>query len=183
MKSFTQIVSWLKSKGSTREKVAGLVVLAFFVLVFFAIPHQVPPSPNETDPLARSPRFFPYLVTIMAMVLSVGVLIRGFFGSSADTSGHLEGRQGVLGLAQVRRVAPVILIALIYLLLFNLLGYIIAIILCFAAFLWYYGLSFRKQWKVAIPLVILLPLLLYYVFKSLLYVPLPSGILELFGIY
>lgn len=183
MKALIKILSWFRSRGNMKEKVAGVVVLAFFITVLLSIPFQVPPPSIEGEPVARSPRFFPYIVTITAMILSAGVLIKGFSRTSADASDAWEMRKGILGLGQVRRATPVIVIAVIYLLLFNLLGCLVAVMLCFAALMWYYGVSFRKEWKAAIPLIILLPLLLYYVFKSLLYVPLPSGILELFGIY
>ena len=58
---------------------------------------------------------------------------------------------------------------------FNFFGYIVSIVLCYAALMWYYGISYRKEWKFAVPLLILFPLLIYYVFRVVLYVALPTG--------
>ena len=178
MKLLIKVFSWLRSRGSTRQKVAALVLLGFWTAVYFAIPSQVSVAAiGEEAPLGYSARFFPYVITILAIILSLVLLIQ----SLARTSGAAEGRKGILGVEQVRRIAPVLVIAFIYLFLFNLLGYLVSAILCFIALLGYYGLSFRKEWKVAIPLIILLPILIYYVFKIMLYVPLPAGILRMLG--
>ncbi len=179
MKHLVKVYSRLKSRGGMREIVVALVVLAFFAFVFSFIPLQVPPPLSEGDPLARSPRFFPYLVTIPAIILSLVLLIQSF----ARPSGVVEGGKGILGVEQVLRITPVVVIAVIYLFLFNLLGYMVSAMLGFVAFMWYYGISFRKEWKVAIPVGILLPALTYYIFKYWLYVPLPAGILRLIGLY
>lgn len=177
MKLFIKIPSWLK-RGSRREKVAALVLLGFFMAIYLVIPSQVPVAAlSKEAPLGYSPRLFPYIITILAIILSLGVLIKGF----ARTSGVAEGGKGILGVEQVRRITPVVAITVIYIFLFGLLGFIVSAILCLGALLGYYGLSFRKEWKVAIPLIILFPLFIYYVFKVLLYVPLPAGLLRMLG--
>lgn len=180
MKLFIKVFSWLRNRGSTREKVAALVLLGFWLTVYFAIPSQVPVAAiGKEAPLAYSARFFPYVITILAIILSFVLLIQ----SLTRTPSAMEGGKGILGVQQVRRIAPVIVIAFVYLFLFNLLGYLVSAILCFTVLLGYYGLSFRKEWKVAIPLVILFPLLIYYVFKLTLFVPLPAGILRMLGLF
>ena len=175
MKSFTKINSWLGKRGSRKEKVAALVVLAFFVAVFFLIQPQISMrAVHKGAELAFSPRFFPYILVLFAIIMSLVLVIRSFVARGAPEAA-LGPRKGIWGVEPIRRATPVVVIVTIYLLLFELLGYIISIILCYVALLWYYGLSFRKEWKVAVPLLILLPMLIYYVFNVMLYVALPTG--------
>lgn len=156
---------------------AALVLLGFFMAIYLAIPSQVPVAAlGKEAPLGYSPRFFPYIITILAIILGLVLLIQSF----ARPSG-VEGGKGILGVEQVRRITPVVAITVIYIFLFGLLGFIVSAILCLGALMGYYGLSFRKEWKVAIPLIILFPLLIYYVFKVVLYVPLPAGLLRMLG--
>lgn len=180
MKLFIKVFSWFRSRGSTREKVTALVMLGFFTTVCLAIPSQTPITAlGEDAPAGYSPRFFPYIVTVLAIILSLGLLIQ----SLVRTSRVVEEGKGILGVEQVRRAAPVLVIMFLYLFLFNMLGYVVAAILSLGALMWYYGVSWRKEWKVTIPVVILFPLLIYYIFKYVLYVPLPAGILRALGFY
>ena len=169
----TKTFYWLRDKGSKKEKIGALVLLAFFLAISAVTPSQVSEGIlAEGESLAMSPRFFPYVVTIVGAFMCLLILIRSFC-----TSGVSQEGEGNLGVKQIKRAGPVIVIAALYLFLFNVLGYMLSAILCFSLLLWYYGVSFRKEWAVVVPIIILLPLILYLVFKYQLYVSLPSGIL------
>ena len=169
----TKTFYWLRDKGSTKEKVGALVLLAFFLAISVVTPSQVSEGIlAEGESLAMSPRFFPYVVTIVGAFMCLLILIRSFC-----TSGVSQEGEGNLGVKQIKRAGPVIVIAALYLFLFNVLGYMLSAMLCFALLLRYYGVSFRKEWLAAVLVIILLPLLVYFVFKYFLYVPLPRGVL------
>ena len=167
------VLSRFWNKGNTKEKTAALVVLGIFVIIYLAIPWQVPAAAMKNAPLGMSPRFFPYLISYAGLIMSFIVVVRSFFSAK----GPPEGGEGVFGVRQVKRAGPVVVFAVAYLFLFNVLGYMLSAILCFSLLLWYYGVSFRKEWAVVVPIIILLPVILYLVFKYQLYVSLPSGIL------
>ena len=163
---------WIK--GNAKEKSAAVFIMAIFLTIGLAIPSQVKLPPLFQHSLANSPRFFPYIISTTGGIISLIIFIRSF----SRTPGEAEGGEGILGMIQARRVAPVIVIAIIYLASFDFLGYVLSGTLCFAGFLWYYGVSLRREYAVAIPLIILFPLLTYLLFKYELYVPLPEGILQ-----
>ena len=170
--------SWVWTKGNIKERVAALVAIAIFTTILLFIPSQVPKMTGHIS-IAMSPRFFPYIVSISGIIMSFMALIQSFFA----VPGLPKGGEGVLGKKELLRAYPVIVIAMVYVFLFNILGYIVTAILCFSALLWYYGVSLFREWKVAVALVILFPLIVYYIFKYQLYVPLPSGLLKIFGLY
>ena len=173
-------LSKLWNKGNTKDKAGGLVILGFFTAILLAIPSQVIiPSVGFQGTLGESPRFFPYVISCIGIILSIVAITRSFFRAA----GPPDGGEGVLGKKQVRRAAPVILITIVYLLLFNVLGFIVAAILCLATLLWYYGLSYRTEWKAAAFVLIIFPSSVYLLFKYQLFVPLPAGLLKLLGLY
>ena len=110
MKSFTRLLSWLWNTGSHKEKVAALVVFGFFVAVYFLIPSQIPVAfVRSGEDIGYSPRFFPRVVAVFTIILSLILLIRSY--SKSATPDALEGpRKGILGTKPVMRAMPVIII-------------------------------------------------------------------------
>ena len=165
-----------------RNKVVSWSFVGFFLGAIIATPFQTPPSAIEGGgamAIAWSAALFPYVIAGLGFILSVSLLIKAMVRPSTVTTGD----SGPLGLEQFRRLIPLIAITVVFILLFEVLGFIISAILVSFMVLWYYGASFRKEWKIIIPLAILFPIELNYVFKTVLYVPLPGGFLTKLGIY
>ncbi|MBA7622675.1 hypothetical protein ES703_30054 [subsurface metagenome] len=166
-------------RGNWTEKIGVLVMFGLFGAIGLLIPSQIISPPGLLQPgpsLGYSPRLFPYIIVVFAIIMSLCLLIKSFI-SISSVVGEEEGGADIK-VKGLLRAAGVIAILAIYILLFNFLGYILTTLLTLVALMWYFGISFRKEWKVAVPVFVLTPAIIYYVFKMLLYVALPPGILK-----
>lgn len=152
------------------NRVIGLLLLVFFLFLFSLIPSQisdkgVPPN----SPLPIYPQFFPKILAIFGCLLSLSLFVKSFFKSKVS-DGDIE----IPTKGNIFRIIWVIVIICIYLLTFDLLGYLISTSLSLILFMLFFGL---RDYKYFALIILTVPPIIYYLFKKLLYVPFPVGLL------
>lgn len=123
--------------------------------------------PKRSLPDTPDPSFFPWIITVCLMVLSVALLVQGLRArrsapDPADTAGGAR--------------APTVFLTLfvIYLGLLPLAGFMLASVPFFAALMWLFG---ERRWGRIGSVSIVLPVILVLVFRNALQIPLPTGAL------
>jgi putative tricarboxylic transport membrane protein len=145
----------------------GLVALGIYMLVSsrsIAIPageHSI------------GPRFFPYVVGGLLVVVGLWLAIAVWRGDRAEP----EGSEDVAEDASTdwRTVAVIVAVLVAYVALINPLGYLIATVGLFAGVAWSLG---ARGWRGLVIFSILVPFATYMLFTRALGVYLPNGLLE-----
>ena len=150
----------------------GIFFLGFSIFIWIIVPFEI----SDSKHFALGPRFFPRVISIILGLVSVGFVISTLFKHKKDMSGKTAADDGNRTAEKIRRipfdeVRAVLVFAcmLIYALLMPIIGFVISSILTAGIILFILG--GRKWYYYGI--VALSVLLIYYVFKYLLYVQLP----------
>lgn len=115
-------------------------------------------------PLNPQPGFFPFLSGVMLMGLSLIQILLAWQGQGKRSE----------GLGNIRRPACMVVGIMIYVLVLEPLGYVLATIPLTALVLWILGI---RSWRTIIFTGLGLSLGTYFVFASLLGIELPHGLL------
>ena len=113
------------------------------------------------------PSFFPWIITTIFLVLSVSLLIQGLRASHNSVEAKLWESPGLAVIALVAFFC--------YLIILQNLGFLASSIPFFGLLMWLYGE--RRPWFVAIGSIVI-PVLLYFLFRNVFRIILPSGVLE-----
>lgn len=160
------------------DAVIGVLLLA--LAVFYYLSTRDLPPPSVTEKLGAG--FFPILLTITLVVLSILLL-----GSSFFSRKNQDGKAAIAGGERLEEDAftaeeisyPILLstmgLSILYVALLNFSGYLLTTPLFIIALVRILGM---KQWVNIIALAAVLTAALYLLFGWALGVPLPAGIFE-----
>ena len=152
----------------------ALFLCALAVFIFFT---------SNTIPLMRAvekhsivnARFFPKLMSIILIVLSLTmVLVNVFKRSPKPYTNDAAGQPDETGEKSWIRLLLIIVLSVAYFFGLNTLGFLIASALYMLLFLLILG---TRKWYVLVSLTAAIPISVYVIFKILLSIPLPRGIL------
>ncbi|MBP1155567.1 MULTISPECIES: tripartite tricarboxylate transporter TctB family protein [unclassified Paenibacillus] len=145
---------------TTNQKIASvlLIVSALFLYSSFGLP-KFPYVNVDSDVV-------PKVLGFLLFVLSIAL----FFDKSTEASREKHSR------ADLRVLLTVLLMALLYILLLEVVGFIIVNALFLMVCTKYLG---YKNWKINISVALIYSLVIYFSFNYLLEIELPAGILPL----
>ncbi len=115
-------------------------------------------------PTHPKPGLFPFLGGGIVVVMSLALMVKSWFGY----------RKGVEAFGKVRRPAILIAGMAVYVVILNLLGYVLAAIFMGAIILWVLGV---RSWKILALTSVSMSVGTYLFFFRLLGVELPAGVL------
>ena len=150
-------------RESLRDAISGGVLLFLGTALALAIPHQV--ETLESDTL--TPAFLPALMAGVVIVLATVLLVRGVYLAQRD-SGE-PGERHPRALAYMVGVAAV---AVAYVALIPVLGFLLATGLALGGFSWLYG--HRNRWQL-VALMVVTPPVVFFFFRYTMLVLLPQG--------
>ena len=162
----------LYNRFGNADAIYGLTLcFAFLILYFILIPAQVEVYPTEE---AVQADFFPKLLTLMlicfsALLLAVGVKRGKDKRGKAKDAGLRSGKKGAW-----IRVGIISLAFIVYLGIFTPVGFIVSSLAFLLFSMNYYG---SRNWIMNILLSVIFVSGLYFVFRWILHVDLPLGIL------
>jgi putative tricarboxylic transport membrane protein len=151
----------------------------FLALSIFVIVFMVPTisrdwreaSFTSADMYAIGPRFFPYLAAAIIGILSVA-LIAGALKSKQIEEAE---EKPFMNAEHFKNILVFLVIAVLYIALFQWLGAIIATLLCLICNFTYFEV---RGWVWRIGLSLATTLVIYLCFAKMMMVPLPMGFLE-----
>jgi len=160
-----------------------IIGLIYFILIYFqASPREVPGARGFGR---LTGRFFPQLgggtfLLTAAFLLVKSFLNETFIKKTDDTDmlkSMLDRNEAVVGMSKVEFItsALITVFGLIYVSLMPFLGYLVATVIAVFVLSRVMG---NRNWLYLFILAVIIPSVIYYVFISLLYVPLPRGFLD-----
>lgn len=157
------MVFCMSIRESKAEKGLGIFFFVLGVLLItLIIPWQI--AKVQTD-WYNSPRFFPYAVSGLMVVLGALLFVSGVRKKKLeDQEIYSFTKKGVLSVVVTLGVIA------IYVVLLSFLPYIPCTIAALGAMMWFFGL---RDLRKLIPIAVLLPLLIYFGFTELLKLKLP----------
>ena len=154
--------------------IAAGVLFLFSATLYYLVPSQT--YMIETEKAHMSPAFYPQLVIISLMFVSLIYLIMSFVEAIRKHAGVKEDKAGKEGTAILARSSTrtliTIAIVLIYVYVFEFLGFFVATPLLLGVMMLHMG-NFR-----ILPfcmVVIFTPLIMYIIFERLMVILLPRG--------
>ena len=159
------------------------VGLIYFILIYFqASPREVPGARGFGR---LTGRFFPQLGGGTFLLTAAFLLVKSFlnekFIKKTDNTdmlnSMLSNNEAVIGMSKVEFItsALITVFGLIYVGLLPFLGYLVATVIAVFVLSRVMG---NRNWLYLFILAVIVPSAIYYVFISLLYVPLPRGFLN-----
>lgn len=106
----------------SKERLAALVVVLFFLTVFL-----LTGSITGTTTRGLGPRFFPYAVSVLGMVLGLYLLVRDLSAARRTTAGDSSSaeRERAQGLGHLVTPAVIVGLSVVYSLVWDVLGFIL----------------------------------------------------------
>lgn len=146
------------------------VFLAISILLLLFLPSAIPSSPLS----GAGARMFPTFVLVSIAVLSLILIVQEYIKERKNkeekaTEAASSKIEGILNNKQLQRVWLSCLIIILYLFLFNKIGFLASSILCTTLLL----LLFRMRKLTAFGVVYLSIVVIYLIFTKLLFVQLP----------
>ena len=157
------------AKTYLKQNVMTLVLAVFLIAMLICIPQQIKVSLVSQDTV--SPRFFPYVSTITALVCCVASLLVEAFSLRAKVQRgeEVEGRKD--DNVSYGRVLICIALLFVWYLIINYVGFIISTILI--TLILSYMLGNRNKLSLVL-FPVCFTLVIYFVFANLLHVNLPE---------
>lgn len=160
-----------------------IVGLIYFVLIYFQASAREVPGARGFGRLTG--RFFPQLGGGVFILSSAFLLLKSFlnekFVAKTDDADMLKSmlnnNAAVIGMSKVELIASALItvFGLIYVGLLPVVGYLVATVIAVFALSRVMG---NRNWFYLFILAVIIPSVIYYVFISLLYVPLPRGFVD-----
>lgn len=185
-KNMKQLLSRKIIFNRRSASVCLIVGLIYFILIYFqASPREVPGARGFGK---LTGRFFPQLGGGVFLLCSAILFVQSFFNKKFiehtddpdKLKGMLDQNESVIGVSKIefRTSLVIMVVGLIYVSVLPFLGYLTATIVAVFALTWVMG---NRNWIYLFILSFIVPFVIYKTFISLLYVPLPRGVLELIG--
>ncbi len=154
---------------------AGLAAVSA-IFLFFVIPNAVV-VPSNIKIISLRPDFWPAVLCIIIIVLSLLLLVTSYIKNRASSAigkqEHLEEKTAPRAMAILKPLS-VIGILLLYYFAIDFLGIILSSTAALLGLALLYG---ERNYKMLIPLAIVVPIVLYLFFSKVANVPLPIGYL------
>ena len=141
---------------------AALVLMA----VIGGYAYQTSNLPDRTLPNTPDPSFFPWINTVLALVLTCALLYQGLFIKKKNNPFVKNRKNGLALLA--------LAVFLVFIITLPYLGFILAAIPFVAVFMWFYG---EQRKTILIFGALGIPVILYILFRHGFGVMLPRGLL------
>ena len=150
----------------------------FLTLSLFVIVIMVPTinedwreaSSTGIEMFTIGPRFFPYLAALVIGILAMALIVGNIRKISDNEAG-----QTYFTTEELKHVFVFIVIGIIYIILLQMIGVMIATPLCLLSFFIYFEV---RSWPWMIGLSLGTTIVIYLSFAKLMMVPLPMGFLE-----
>ncbi len=149
----------------------GIFIVIFAILLFvYIIPNHIVDNPKliVSNP-AMSSRLFPYVLSIGLGIVGVAMMLAEIVNKKAWSN-----KKHMINQTAIARVLALLGLALLYYWLMGILGYLLTSMLLLPVLMLFYG---YRHYKVIVIVSIAFPLIMYYLFVTFMYVPLPKGIL------
>ena len=147
-----------------RNTIAGLALMAFGIWYAYLIGNLPERSIMPNTP---GPSFFPIIIVTAVLLLSAAMLVSGIRGlrqPGSDAGKHINNRPAVFAIGTF----------FVYLALVPYAGFIIASVLFFAGLMYLYG---SRNWLMIGASSIIIPVMLFVLFRYGFQIILPRGIL------
>ncbi len=147
---------------SRAEQAGGVILGVFSLLLYFVI---IPAEIADARSMGVSPRFMPEAVAILLFILAVLLFISGYRkkGQPGQKTFSLSRHEAVLVMKSLAMVA-------VYIIMFDLVGYIISTMVTLGLLMYMYG---QRKKKVLVSVTLALPVLFYLFFTKVLNMVLP----------
>jgi putative tricarboxylic transport membrane protein len=148
------------------DQISVFILIAFTLLLYFVlIPTQIP-----ADRMGLSSSFFPKLIVIVIAGLSVILFFKAVFSKNP------EGEEVIFRMAKGSAIRLVAIFGLMvgYIFFLYLLGFLVSTPLFLAILIYYSG---QRNWRIILPLIILVTAGLYAFFTFGMKLILPQSIL------
>ena len=149
-----------------KDRASGILLFLLFAAAFM-----------QSLSFPKQAAYFPRLICTAGMVLCALLVLRSFRGKAAGTE-----KEGQLSDSQKKTIAIMTGLIILYSIGMAVIGFVISTILftIVSGWLLYPGKISAENKKPAIFIVasaLIVTLLIWYVFKNLLFVPLPAGLI------
>jgi putative tricarboxylic transport membrane protein len=169
-----KVNNWAKNnllllvKLINQDIIEGVIFLFFGLMIHIMIKFETT-AIKET--MVLSPRFWPRLTNIILILLSIGLIIKGFLNLNVSPRKE-ENKSTKKNKREKIRVLSIMLASIMYTYLFTFLGFIPSSILAIGALIYLFG-ERRLLVLVAVPFVTVF--LSYFIFSYLFGLTFPSG--------
>ena len=155
--------------------IAGSVLLLFSIALYFLIPYQI--GMIETEKAHMAPSFYPKLILVSLAFIALIYLIVSIVEESRKNSAAREKKMagedaGILA-GDLARALITIAITLIYVYVFEILGFFVATPLLLGAMMFHMG---NRRLPTFCLVMIFTPLIMYILFDRVMSILLPKGI-------
>ncbi|WP_053362534.1 tripartite tricarboxylate transporter TctB family protein [Bacillus sp. FJAT-27251] len=146
----------------------SLFMAVFGVLLIIIIPFQI----DEVQISMMGPRFFPYFLSIMVVLLSILSFAAEFKKQKRTEERSQPVEAGRMEKKYYWRVFLIFISLVAWIYIVPILGFILTTVIFIALVMLIIG---SRKWRQILLVPTLFTLFIYYVFKMLFYVPLPEG--------
>ncbi|WP_058487037.1 tripartite tricarboxylate transporter TctB family protein [Defluviitalea phaphyphila] len=144
---------------------ANLISAFIFIVLSIYVISEASHFPNYGGSEVTGPGFFPIILSIILIVLSVLLIITSIFNKDERNTGLFE--------KKAVKAYITILSLLIYVMLLKYVGFIILTLIFLFGLIRFYGM--KNYIKISLSSIVA-TVSIYWIFKVLLSVPLPTGI-------
>lgn len=155
--------------------IAGSVLLLFSITLYFLIPYQI--GMIETEKAHMAPSFYPKLILVSLAAIALIYLIVSLLKESRQKPAPQEkkagGEEENIFDRRIVRAFITIAITLIYVYIFEFLGFFVATPLLLGAMMFHMG---NRRVLTFCLIMIFTPLIMYILFERIMVIILPKGI-------
>jgi hypothetical protein len=151
-------------QGMRKRNLLAAIVLIALGVIYGVLTSNLPTRNIEN---ATGPSFFPWIITVCFLSLSIVLLIQGILPMVSDIAPTASG-------VPRYRYLSALVVALVYLAVLPELGFIVASIPLYAALMWLYG-ERRPLWIIGGSVIVTVTT--FFLFRDIFQIRLPSGIL------
>lgn len=149
-------------KESKVEQAGGIVLGVFSLLLYFLI---IPAEVVDVQKFGVSPRFLPEKTALFLLLLSICLFVSGY-----RKIGQENQKIYTINAKEIKLVAKSLLLLVCYIIVFDLLGYIVPTIVTLAIFMYMFG---QRKIKPLLLVSLGLPIIIYMFFTKVLQMVLP----------
>jgi len=157
----------MKREFNRLDCALGLVAVLIGAVFWALIPIEVG---YQRSAFGITGRFFPTLAAILVIACGSLLAVRAYLSPPPPP----DERPAGLERPALRRLLPYATIVIAYVLLIDVLGYLVSTVAALGVLLYQTG---TRSWPVLALVAVVVPLLLYYLFHEVMLVPLPEGLL------
>ena len=144
-------------------------VSAALILIVFGVGYGYLTAglPKRSLPNTPDPSFFPWIITACLLILAAALLVQGL-------RAHRDARDGADTGGSLRAPTVFLILFVAYVAALPFTGFVVASVPFFAVLVWLYG---ERRWGWICAYAVAVPVILVFVFRHGLQIPLPTGML------